>query len=41
MEFLDMKNILDSKLQTYSISSIRIDSREWDILEKPQQRYVL
>ena len=32
-----MKNSLDSKLQIYFISSIRIRSRKYDIFEKPQQ----
>ena len=31
-----MKNSLDSKLQNYSICSIRIRSRKWDIFEKSQ-----
>ena len=31
-----MKDSLDSKLQIYSICSIRIRSRNWDIVEKPR-----
>ena len=37
MEHKDIKNSLDSKLQVYSICSIRINSRKWDIFEKSQQ----
>ena len=37
MEHIDMKNNLDSKLQLYSVYSIRILSRKLDIFEKPQQ----
>ena len=36
MEHIEMKKSLDSKLQIYSICSIRIRSRNWDIFEKPQ-----
>ena len=35
MEDIDMKNSLNSKLQVYSICSIRIRSRKKDIFEKP------
>ena len=33
MEHIDMKNSLDSKLQIYSICSIRIRSRKLDIIK--------
>ena len=37
MEHIDMKNSLDSKLQFNTTCSIRIRSRNWDIVEKPLQ----
>ena len=41
MEYVDIKNRLDSKLDIYCIYSIRIRSRKQDIFEKPQQRKIL
>ena len=37
MEHKGMKTSLDSKLKIYSICSIRIRPRKWDIVEKPLQ----
>ena len=37
IEHIDTKSSVDSKLQIYSICSIRTRSRKQDILEKPQQ----
>ena len=35
LEHIDMENSLESKLQVYSICSIRLRSRKGDIAEKP------